>query len=641
MDYGILVRLRTSVSRVLALFLMLVAANAAAQVTLPAGVTAGPAYEGISEYRLANGLRVLLIPDSSVDTITSNIVYAVGSRHEGYGESGMAHLLEHMLFKGTTRHPNPRSDFLLRGARFNGTTSFDRTNYFQTFPANTDNLTWVIGLEADRMLNARISAADLESEMTVVRNEFESGENSPFSVLRERLMATAYLWHNYGRAIIGARSDIENVKIDRLRAFYEHYYQPDNATYVLSGRFDASAALALVQREFGAIAKPTRALRTTYTAEPVQDGERQVILRRAGNVQIVSAMYHAAPGTHPDYIALDVLTAIISAQPSGRLHRALIEPGLAASVFGIDRQQREAGSIYFGATLREGASLDAARDALLKSIESFANEPVTDAELERARTTLSSAVDRALRDTRSLAVLLSEAIAIGDWRTLFWYRDQLAKIDRDTVQRAALAYLKPQNRTLGLFIPTSTPDRATIPTAPDLAALLKDYEGAAGAKVLAAGEQFDPSPANIESRLIRRTLPGGMKLALLPKKTRAEQVVATLTLRWGDEATKNNRNVACSVAGAMLPRGTQQRTREQLRDDLARGRSSVATTLEGASIDTTRPNFAQALAAAAEMLRTPNFSATEFQQVREQALAGVDSQRTDPGALASWRCSAT
>mgnify|MGYP003336323382 CR=1 FL=1 len=246
--------------------------------------------EGVTEYRLANGLRVLLIPDQSTDTVTVNITYLVGSRHEGNGETGMAHLLEHLLFRGTPRHPEIKAEFQKRGSRFNGTTSYDRTNYFQTLPASRANLDWAIELEADRMLNANVSRKDLDAEMTVVRNEFESGENSPASVLRERVTATAYLWHGYGRAVIGARSDIENVPIGKLQAFYRQYYQPDNAVLVIAGRFADSEALESVRRHFGPLARPVRELPRTYTIEPTQDGERSVMLRRAGDVQLVSVL---------------------------------------------------------------------------------------------------------------------------------------------------------------------------------------------------------------------------------------------------------------------------------------------------------------------------------------------------------------
>jgi len=221
--------------------------------------------EGITEYRLANGLQVLLFPDASKPTVTVNMTYMVGSRHEGAGESGMAHLLEHMLFKGTQRHNEIMGELQSRGADFNGTTSYDRTNYFETLQATDDNLRWALDLEADRMVNSRVSREDLDKEMTVVRNEFERGENSPSTVLYQRVMSTAYLWHSYGRSAIGARSDIENVPIPRLQAFYRNYYQPDNATLVVAGKFDPEKTLGWIQEFFGRVPKPTRQLIPTYT----------------------------------------------------------------------------------------------------------------------------------------------------------------------------------------------------------------------------------------------------------------------------------------------------------------------------------------------------------------------------------------
>lgn len=600
--------------------------------TLPPGVAAGPQVEGITEYRLANGLRVLLIPDPAADTITTNMTYLVGSRHEGYGEAGMAHLLEHMLFKGTPTHPNIKSELLSRGARFNGTTAYDRTNYFQTFPASQANLEWSVGIEADRMVNSSFTKEELEREMTVVRNEFESGENSPFNVLRQRVLAAAYNWHNYGRAIIGTRSDIENVPISRLLEFYRHHYQPDNAVLIIAGRFETGPALSAVAKAFAGIPKPQRELRRTYTVEPTQDGEREVILRRVGDVQILAVAYHMPPGAHPDYPAVDVLVSLLAAQPSGRLHKALIETGKAASVFGGERQQPEAGTALFGASVRKDAPIEPVRATLLEVLESFARNPVTDAEVARARQDILTDIDKLQNDSRRLAITMSEVVALGDWRLLFWYRDQVAKVTTEAVQRAAIAYLKPQNRTLGMFLPTDKPDRADIPAPPDVAALLKDYQGRAA---VAAGEAFDPSPANIERRIIRRTLPGGLKLALLPKKTRGEQVYATLTLRWADESSKAGRATACSMASAMLMRGTQRKTREQLRDELTRLKANVSVTTEGATIDTVRASLPETLRLVAEILREPSFPANEFEQMKRASLASIEGQRSEPQTLAS------
>jgi zinc protease len=597
----------------------------------PAGPTQVTSVEGVTEHRLANGLKILLVPDRSIDTITVNVTYLVGSRHEGYGESGMAHLLEHLMFRGTKRFPNIKADFQQRGARYNGSTSFDRTNYFETFAASEKTLDYVLGVEADRMVNAPVARHDLDAEMTVVRNEFESGENSAFSVLRERVAASAYLWHNYGRAIIGSRSDIENVPIERLRAFYRHYYQPDNAVLILSGRFDESTALGLARKRFGTIPKPSRALRPTYTVEPTQDGERSVMLRRAGDVQLVSALYHMPPGSHPEYAAVDVLVSLLNHVPSGRLHKALVEPGLASSVFGTERQAREAGMAYFGATLRQEASIEAARDALLSVLEGFARNPVAEAEVERARTRLLNDIELTLADSRALTNALSETVGMGDWRLFFLHRDRLQRVTPAEVQAVASRYLKPANRTLGMFLPTKEPDRAEIPPVPDVSAMLKDYRGSGA---ISQGEDFNPAPANIEARVQRRVLPGGMKLALLPKKTRGGTVVAQLSLRWGDEETKTGRAAACGITSSMLMRGTQKHSREQLRNQFDRLKAQVHVGGDGGSIETVRENLPETLRLMAEVLRAPSFPADEFEQLRRSSLTSIDAQRSDPGALA-------
>ncbi|HEY7161959.1 MAG TPA: pitrilysin family protein, partial [Acidobacteriota bacterium] len=241
--------------------------------------------EGITEYDLQNGMKALLFPDQTKQNITVNITYLVGSANESYGETGMAHLLEHMMFKGTPKHTNLRQEMENRGARWNASTFLDRTNYFEIIPASDENLEWALELEADRMVHSNVSKKDLDSEMTVVRNEFESGENDPFSVLMERMLETAYIWHAYGRPTIGARADIENVPIERLQGFYKTYYQPDNAVLLIAGRFDEAKALDWIKKYFEVIPKPERQLPALYTKEPAQDGERNVILRRVGDVQ--------------------------------------------------------------------------------------------------------------------------------------------------------------------------------------------------------------------------------------------------------------------------------------------------------------------------------------------------------------------
>ena len=283
------------------------AVAATPSITLPRQVTAGPCIEGICEYALPNGLRVLLFPDATTPTVTVNLAYGVGSMHENYGETGMAHLLEHLLFKGTPTHRDIPGELKKRGIAANATTSFDRTNYFGSFPANDDTLAWLLGLEADRMVNSFIAKQDLDSEMTVVRNEMERNENNPAAVLSQRIRSTAYLWHNYGNTTIGARSDVEGVPIGNLQAFYRAWYRPDNATLVIAGRIDPATTLAKVATAFAKVKRPAAPLPVLHTAEPVQDGEREVTVRRSGDMRVLMAAYHVPSVNHPDSAALGVL----------------------------------------------------------------------------------------------------------------------------------------------------------------------------------------------------------------------------------------------------------------------------------------------------------------------------------------------
>jgi zinc protease len=592
--------------------------------------------EGVTEWRLPNGLKLLTLPDPGADTVSVHIVYLVGSRHEGYGEKGMAHLLEHLLFKGSKRHPNLKEEFTRRGARWNGTTSNDRTNYFETLPATDDNLDWAIGMEADRMVNSFVSRQDLEAEMTVVRNEFELGENSPGAVLFQRMQQLAFPWHNYGNPIIGQRSDIERVPIDKLQAFYRTWYQPDNAVLIIAGRFDENRALALVGKHFGAIPKPKRVLPSYYTEEPAQDGERRVTLRRVGDSQIASILYRAPAGSHPDYPAIDVLVNILGDVPAGRLHRAVVQQGLASYSWGAERGMHDPGYVYFGASLGQEGRLDPARDKLIEVVEGVRKDKVQPAELERARTALLNDFEKVQLETGAFVRSLSEFIAVGDWRLFFLYRDRLRKVTLEDVQRVAEQYLKPANRVLGEFIPAQRPDRAEIPPTPDLQAALEGYKGGATVRL---GEAFDPSPQNIEKRVIKRQLSNGIRAALLPKQTRGGRVVATLTLHWGDEKSLMNREAACNFAGAMLLRGTQKRSRAQLKEAFERLNASVSVGGEGASIEVRGENLMPTLRLVAEALREPAFAREEFEEMKRAALTGAEAQRNEPASLAGVRLS--
>ena len=591
--------------------------------------------EGITEYRLGNGLRVLLFPDQSKPNITVNITYLVGSRMENYGETGMAHLLEHMVFKGTDRHPDVPKVLNALGARFNGSTSYDRTNYFITFPATAENLEKALDLEADRMVNSHVWRKDLDTEMTVVRNEFESGENSPDRVTIERTISAAFDWHNYGKSTIGSRSDIENVDIAHLQAFYRTYYQPDNAVLLVSGKIDPTTTLAQINRLFGTLPRPTRVIQKTYTLDPTQDGERSVTVRRIGDTQLVLALYHIAAGSHPDFAALSVLAQVMADTPSGRLSKALVDSKKATDVFPYPMAGKEPGFLLFGAQVAKDGNLEAAKETLLQVLEQGAATAVTQEETDRAKQQILKSIELVLNENDHLGVRLSESIAQGDWRLFFLQRDQVQAVTAADVQRVLQTYLKPSNRTLGQFIPTPTMDRASIPATPDVDLLVKDYKGRVAA---AEGEAFDASPANIESRTQRFVTPAGLKVAMVSKKTRGETVSARLTLHLGDLKGLMNQGSSSALAVAMLLRGSEKMGRQQIEDTFDRLKAHVS--IDGsfdslvASITTTRANLPAVLKLVTEVLRSPAFPADEFAKLVDERVTELESQRSEPSTIA-------
>ncbi len=614
--------------------LLLAAAGLVHAQSAPAQLKKVTTVEGITEYRLDNGLVVLLFPDPSSPKVTVNVTYFVGSKHENYGETGMAHLLEHMVFKGTPNHKDIWKDLQAHGAQFNGTTSMDRTNYFETLAASDENVKWAIEMEADRMVNSYIAKKDLDSEMTVVRNEFEMGENSPFRVLLQRTMSAAFEWHNYGKTTIGARSDIENVPIERLQAFYRKYYQPDNAMLVVAGKFDEAKTLQLIAENFGKIPRPARKLEKFYTQEPTQDGDRQVNVRRVGDVQMLNVMYHVPPGTHDDFAPVQILANILGDAPSGRLYKALVDNKKAANVGNMEFQQADPGVVVFIAQLTKEQKLDEARATMLKVIEDIGKEPPTKDEVERVRAKMLKDVELTMSKSDQVGVILSEYASMGDWRMFFIDRDRVKNAKVEDVQRVAKLYFKENNRTVGQFIPTEKPDRADIPAAPEVSSILKDYKGAAE---VARGEVFDPSPANIEARTKRVTLPNGLKIVMLPKQTRGGTVNAQMTLRMGTEKTLWGKGSIPTITAQMLMRGTQKKSRQQIDDELSRLKTRMSVSGSGpgvvASLETTRGSLADSLELMAEVLREPAFPDTELEQIRTRSLAQIEAGRREPQSV--------
>ncbi len=591
--------------------------------------------EGISEYRLDNGLQILLFPDQTKETVTVNVTYHVGSKHENYGETGMAHLLEHLVFKGTPKHKDIPAELSSHGARPNGTTWTDRTNYFETFAATEENIDWALSMESDRMVNSFIAKKDLDSEMTVVRNEFERGENSPFRITLQRMLAASYEWHNYGKSTIGSRADLENVPIDRLQAFYRKYYQPDNATLTVAGKFDSDEMLKKINATFGQIIKPERVISPLYTAEPAQDGEREVTVRRVGDAQMIGSIYHVPAGSHPDFAAIEVLNEVLSAEATGRLHKALVENKLASSAFGFNFQWAEPGVAIFMAEVDKAGDLAKTEEALITTLENIAAKPVTAEEVEKAKRTLLKNTKLAFNSSERTAMELSEWLGMGDWRLVFLNRDRVEQVTAEDVNRVANSYITRNNRTLGKFIPAKKPERAEIPQVESVKAMVKDYKGR---EQVAQGEAFDPSHDNIDARTGISELDSGVKVALLPKKTRGESVVVRMSVQMGDLLSLHGLSMVGNATGAMLMRGSENYSREQLKEafDKLEAQVRIGGDNTGAyvTVNTTRKNLNDTLKLVAEVLQKPAFDAKEFELYKSETKVGIEQQLQDPQAIA-------
>ncbi|GEM45424.1 M16 family metallopeptidase [Deinococcus cellulosilyticus] len=615
---------------------LLLASTATAQDLGVPGATHVTTLEGVSEYRLDNGLKVLLFPDESKQSFTFNVMYKVGSVQESYGETGMAHLLEHMMFKGTPSRPKLTDEFTARGAGAGGdanaTTSPDRTSYYETLAYTEDNLRWAIEMEADRMVNSKIASEDLPTERTVVRNELEAGENNPIGVLLRQTQAAAFNWHNYGKSTIGIRSDLENVPLQNIVNFYKTYYQPDNAMAVLSGKFDQKAALELIVKSFGSIPKPTRTLPRDYTVEPAQDGERNITVERLGEIQVFISTYHIPAATHPDLPALDLLTSIISNQPSGLLYRNLVESKKALEAGAqISLSKYPDVLMAYVVTDRE-TSLEEPRNLLLKSLEEYSKTPPSEEELARIKAQAETYYDSLLADAQSVGTTLSEYEAIGDWKLFFWYRDALQKVSVQDIQRVAGKYLKSINRTTGTLKPLSSkPERVEVPAAPSAQDVLKDYQGRAAVQ---SGEILGTDPIEIEKRVVRGQLSETQKFALLSKKTRGDKVYATIQLHWGDASTLRGRVDAGSFVPELLLKGSDKYTRQQIQDRLTALKTvvSISGSASGLtlSLESDKTHYQEALQFLSEVIRTPTFPEKDFEELKANAIAGLRNSKPEP-----------
>ena len=597
---------------------------------------------GISEYTLeSNGLTVLLMPEHSSPTLTFMVTYRVGSKNEVTGTTGATHLLEHLMFKGTEKFLRSKGtgvDQLLEktGALYNATTWLDRTNYYQNL--GSEHLPMVVEMEADRMRNLLLLETDRAPEMTVVRNEFERGENSPFQSLIKEIFQAGFVAHPYHHSTIGWRSDIEKVSIEKLREFYDTYYWPNNATVSIIGDFQTPAALGLVKKFYGVYPKSPKPIPQLYTEEPEQTGARRVTVKRSGQLGVVAVGHKMPAATHADYPAMAVLSAILTDGKNSRLYKALTDKNLTTGVQAFAGFNHDTTMHIIFAPLAPGAKHDEVEKIAVEEIERLKKDGVTATEVAAA--VAKTLADAAFQRDGSFAIAgnLNECIAAGDWALFYSLEEAAQKVTLADVQRVANRYLNIDQSTTGWFVPTTAGGtsgaKPTAKPAPkpalsdgpyyyrtpglDDAALgaplaLAETSAASAAPTVTSGAKIAPNAV--------RTKIAGMDVIAYP--TGVKQVVTMkASLPAGDAFAADGNPAIPTLTGMLLDQGTTKQDKfaiaEKLESVGATLSFSVDTQVATVSAKCLKKDVPLVISLIAEQLRTPALSAEEFAKAKKQ-----------------------
>jgi len=600
------------------------------------GVRRIRAAQGITEYRLqSNGLTILFKEDLSTPAVNFMVEYRCGSRHEGAGTTGSAHFFEHLMFKGTRAFDpmegNGVFDVFNRvGGILNADTSYDRTRYFECVPA--ESLELCVRIEADRMRNLKNRKADRDSEMTVVRNEFERNENNPGSALYKEVLAAAFKDHPYHHPVIGARSDVEGIPMKRMVEFYDKFYWPNNATVIVVGKFDTEQTLRWISKYFGRIPRSPKAIPLVYTVEPQQEGERRIELRRAGSLPQILIAHHTPAAIHPDIYALSVLGDVLgdSSSPSSRLYKALVETGKVRSVGAGAFALKDPGLFNISASLTQGTSLAEVEAIIIRELEKLVTEPATEDELRRIKAANRKGTLLQSDDPLAYAKLISNGVGIADWKWNLDYDDHYDAVSAADIQRVAATYFSSSNRTVGVFIPTVTEKKV-----PAKGAETKPRTNG-GRKQKRLRIESTVQPTDFAQRVIKTVLPNGLTVCIL---RRGQGVVAVHTaIPAGSYFTAPDKRAVAGITADMLTAGSTRFTKEQIGDVMQEMGTELDFSADRLATRTGNllpvQDFAQFIEVLAEVTINPVLSADELKKKLPSYNANALSQLTDNSARA-------
>lgn len=599
---------------------------------------------GITEYQLEkNGLTVLLLEDHSAPVLTFMVTYRVGSRNEVTGTTGATHILEHLMFKGTDKYNKANGGHIDAqlgniGARLNATTWMDRTNYYESIPS--DFLELAIDIESDRMRNLWLHKEDKESEMTVVRNEFERSENSPFSALNTEVWATAFQAHPYHHSTIGWRSDIENVPIEKLRAFYDTFYWPNNATVTIIGDFNSTNALELVNKYYGAIPTSPNPIPQLYTIEPEQQGERRTVVSRAGQLGVVGVAHKVPEGSHVDTYPLVLLDYILSNGKTSRFYKALVDQGKAVNVFDFYVPLHDPSIFTPYVFLAPGATHEEVEEIILSEIEKIKTDGVTEDELQRAISQITAETAYGRDGSFSIASQINEAIAMGDWTFYVNYLDNLKKVKTSDIQEVVKKYFVKEHRTVGYFIPkVAGGNKSEMKPASWYEDQTKGYYRRDDTK---ESSNVIPNPTALPTAKIADNVKSSMVagIKLLTAKTGVKDVITfTGSFAAGDVYSPESNSAIADLTGYMLDKGTEKNNKfalaeklENLGAELSFSVGDHSLTFNGKCLT---KDVDEVISLLAEQLRTPAFSQEEFDKLKLQRKGALQRMLEDTNSRAA------
>lgn len=642
--------IRFAVSMLLAILPFVSQAQGSAAIEKVASV------EGITEYRLPNGMRVLLSPNASKASVSIEMTYLAGPRHEKFAEVGTARLLQRLFFKGTAKNAAIDKTLGNRGVRFGGTVKQNHTHYFATFQANDDTLEWVLQMEADRMVNASLTQRDLDAETAAFLKEIGESEVKKGDWLRRAFARAEYDWDGFGTTMAMEKAALPNVKLADLQAFYSTYYQPDNVVAQIAGKFDENKVLNLVGKYFGAVPKPVRALPALDTRIEFAGGNE------SPSNEVVAVRYKLPPALHPDHASLEYalflmydlrglrtpqmvtfkgassretndagvqmlgLSGILPATPNAktRADREEFEKQLRDKLQTSEEERKRALDAYRD---RERArELLETQTDLTRVAEAFS--PPTEEEMQRARQHFASASQRARDNHEKFGAQLADYIALGDWRLFFYMRDRTAKVTAAEVAAVAAKTYRAENRVTGVKRVQGPPPVDAALTA---AALLKDFRPQAARG--APAEVVDVSASALDQRT-KKIQVGGLSVSLLPKRSADQAVAFNIRLRNGDEKLLLGRAAQLELIGRLLDRGS---TKYQFgpADEMSRLRMRGGLAAGTANYQTTRPYIAAAIKLAAHMLREPTFPDAAAKTAFERRLEEIATDRKNPARVAT------